>query len=101
MSNVNHDDHQPAPSLTEQQQRRPLVELLLLAAPTIAQMSSYTLMQSATRWLLPQVGAPEAAAAGPAGLTSFSVVGFGSGSLLAVTARTSKAFGRKKDEAAE
>src|SRR5688572_14296451 len=99
-NNVNDDNHQPAPSLTEQQQRRPLAELLLLAAPTIAQMASYTLMQFADRWMLARVGDLEAAAAGTAGITFFAVIGFGFGVLLVVNTLVSQAFGRKDDAAA-
>ena len=46
--------------------RRPLVVLLFLAAPTVAQMASYTLMQFTDRWMLARVGDLEAAAAGTA-----------------------------------
>jgi MATE family multidrug resistance protein len=92
-------DEQLAPSLT-QQQRRPIVELLLLAAPTVAQMASYTLMQFGDRWMLARVGDLEAAAAGTAGLAFFSVIGFGFGVLLVVNTLVSQAFGRKDNAAA-
>src|ERR671915_396920 len=78
----------PAPA------RRPLVELLLLAAPTVAQMASYTLMQFADRWMLAFVGDREAAAAGTAGLTFFCFLGFGFGVLLVVNTLASQSFGR-------
>src|SRR5687768_9843902 len=94
-NNVNDNNHQPAPSLTEQQQRRPLAELLLLAAPTIAQMASYTLMQFTDRYMLARVGDLEAAAAGTAGITYFAVIGFGFGVLLVVDTLVSQSFGRK------
>src|SRR5688500_10515862 len=68
--------------------RWPIVELLVLAAPTVAQMSSYTLMQFTDRWMLGRIGGTEgtlqAAAAGTAGITFFAVIGFGFGVLLVV-----------------
>jgi multidrug resistance protein, MATE family len=81
-------------------QHRPLVELLLLAAPTVAQMASYTLMQFADRIMLAKVGDLEAAAAGTAGIAFFSVLGFGFGVLLVVNTLASQAFGRGDNRAA-
>ncbi|MGB7161253.1 MAG: MATE family efflux transporter [Tepidisphaeraceae bacterium] len=75
-------------------QRRPIVELLLLAAPTIAQMASYTVMQFADRWMLAKVGHLEATAAGTAGLAFFCVLGFGFGVLFVVNTLVSQSFGR-------
>ncbi len=74
--------------------RRPLVELLLLALPTVAQMASYTLMQFADRWMLARVGEVPAAAAGTAGITFFCVLGFGFGVLLVINTFVSQAMGR-------
>jgi MATE family multidrug resistance protein len=75
--------------------RLPIVELLLLAGPTIAQMASYTVMQFADRWMLASVGDLEAAAAGTAGITYFAVIGFGFGVLLIVNTLASQSFGRE------
>ena len=79
--------------------RWPIVELLVLAAPTVAQMSSYTLMQFTDRWMLGRIGGAEgtlqAAAAGTAGITFFAVIGFGFGVLLVVNTLVSQSFGRK------
>ena len=36
--------------------RRPIVELLMLAGPTVAQMASYTVMQFIDTWMLAHVG---------------------------------------------
>lgn len=74
--------------------RLPIVELLLLAGPTIAQMASYTVMQFADRWMLARVGDLEAAAAGTAGITYFAVIGFGFGVLLIVNTLASQSYGR-------
>src|SRR5688500_2163280 len=76
-------------------QRRPIVELLTLALPTVAQMASYTLMQFTDRWMLAKVGDLEATAAGTAGITFFCVLGFGYGVLLVVNTLVSQAFGRR------
>ena len=81
--------------LGQARQRRPIVELLVLAAPTVAQMASYTVMQFADRWMLALVGDLEAAAAGTAGLMFFSFLGFGFGTLLVVNTLASQSFGRK------
>lgn len=76
-------------------EHRPLVELLLLAAPTVAQMASYTLMQFADRYMLAIVGDVEAGAAGGAGMVFFSVLGFGFGIMMVVNTLVSQAFGRE------
>jgi MATE family multidrug resistance protein len=72
----------------------PIVELLVLAAPTVAQMASYTLMQFTDRYMLSRVGDLEAAASGTGGITYFAVIGFGFGVLLVVNTLCSQAFGR-------
>ncbi|HEV2295095.1 MAG TPA: MATE family efflux transporter [Tepidisphaeraceae bacterium] len=79
----------------QQPHRLPIVELLLLAGPTIAQMASYTVMQFADRWMLARVGDLEAAAAGTAGITYFSVIGFGFGVLLIINTLASQSYGRQ------
>ncbi len=75
--------------------RRPIVELLVLAGPTIAQMVSYTLMQFIDRWMLSFVGDVEATVAGSAGMAFFSVLGFGFGVQFIVNTLASQAYGRK------
>lgn len=75
--------------------RRPIVELLMLALPTVAQMASYTFMQFADRWMLAQVGDWEATAAGTAGLTYFCFLGFGFGVIMIVNTLVSQSFGRE------
>ncbi len=76
-------------------EQRPIVELLALAAPMVAQMASYTMMQFADRLMLARVGDLEAAAAGTAGIAYFSLLGFGFGVLLVVNTLASQAFGRQ------
>lgn len=82
-------------------QRRPLVELLILAAPTVAQMASYTVLQFVDTWMLArwQVlrGLPHdvaATAAGNAGMFAFSIVSFGTGMLWLVNTLVSQHYGR-------
>src|SRR5437867_8364386 len=75
-------------------QRRPIVELLLLAAPTIAQMASYTVMQFADTYMLSRVGDAEATAAGLGGMAAFSVISFGFGVVMVVNTLVSQTFGR-------
>jgi MATE family multidrug resistance protein len=76
--------------------QRPLVELLLLAGPTIAQMASYTAMQFADTWMLSTLGVNEPTAAGNGGLFAWSIIGFGVGVLVCVNALVSQHFGRKE-----
>jgi MATE family multidrug resistance protein len=71
-----------------------VVELLLLAAPTIAQMASYTVMQFADTYMLSRVGDAEATAAGLGGMAAFSLISFGVGVLMVVNALVSQSFGR-------
>jgi MATE family multidrug resistance protein len=76
--------------------RRPIVELLLLAGPTVAQMISYTAMQFADTWMLSTLGVKEPTAAGNGGLFAWSIIGFGVGVLICVNALVSQSFGRKE-----
>src|SRR5437868_4390777 len=84
---------------TEHQQakrtRGPVIELLVLAAPTVAQMASYTVMQFIDTLMLSHVGAAPATAAANSGLFSFSIIGFGIGVLWVVNTLVSQSFGRK------
>lgn len=75
--------------------QRPTLELLSLAAPTIAQMASYTVMQFCDTWMLSLVGVAEATAAGLAGLVVFTVMSFGVGCLMVVNTLVSQSFGRE------
>ncbi len=69
-------------------------ELLLLAAPTVAQMASYTIAQFTDTVMLARVGTVPATAAANAGLFAFSVISFGVGVLLVVNTLVSQAFGK-------
>ena len=74
--------------------RGAIVELLMLAAPTVAQMASYTLMQFIDTLMLSHVGKTEATAAANSGLLALSIVSFGIGVLWVVNTLVSQAFGR-------
>src|SRR5882762_10427276 len=80
---------------TLQPTRRPIVELMQLAGPTIAQMASYTVMHFIDTLMLSRVGDDAAAAAGSAGMFSFTLISFGFGVLMFVNALVSQSFGRK------
>jgi MATE family multidrug resistance protein len=86
-------DHPSQP--LEGPRRRPLAELLLLAGPTVAQMSSYTLMQFADTWMLSKLGEAEAAAVGNSGMFAFTVISLGMGVLFMVNALVSQSYGRR------
>ncbi len=74
--------------------RGPMVELMYLAAPTVAQSVSYTVMQFIDTWMLSRLGYEAPTAAGSAGLLAFSVICFGFGMLLVVNTLASQSFGR-------
>ena len=86
---------EPRENTTSVPARRPVVELLSLAAPTVAQMASYTLMQFLDTLMLSRVGTTEATAAANSGLLAFSIISFGMGVLWVVNTLVSQSFGRK------
>jgi MATE family multidrug resistance protein len=75
--------------------KHPLRELMKLAAPTIAQMASYTIMHFIDTLMLSRVGDDAAAAQGTAGMFSFTFISFGFGVLMMVNALVSQSFGRR------
>jgi len=84
-------DHQPPPS--DSSQPSPLRELLTLAAPTVVQMASYTLMQFIDTWMLHFLGENAPTAAANSGMMVFSVLGFGMGVMWIVNTIASQHFG--------
>src|SRR5207302_6752617 len=76
--------------------RSPLVELLYLAMPTVAQMASYTLMQFINTWQLSRLGTDEPTATGNAGIISFAIMCFGVGVLFLVNTLVSQHYGRRE-----
>ncbi len=74
--------------------RRPIVEMLSIALPTVAQMASYTVMQFIDTWMLSRLGEAAATAASNSGILAFSFIGFGVGTLVLVNALVSQNFGR-------
>ena len=84
--------------LETQPSRRPIVELLALALPTIAQMASYTAMQFAdTLQLAIGAGDTAATAAGLAGFMVFCVQGWCFGALMCVNTLVSQSVGAGKN----
>jgi MATE family multidrug resistance protein len=79
--------------------RRPIIELLYLAGPTIAQMVSYTLMQFIDTAMLSHVGThvDEPTAATNAGLFAFAVISLGMGTLFIVNTLVSQKYGARED----
>lgn len=86
----------PSSALTDKR-RSPIVELLLLAGPTVAQMASYTLMQFLDTWMLSHLGrgVDEPTAASNSGMFAFSAISLGMGVLWVVNTLVSQSFGRK------
>src|SRR5688572_30105128 len=87
-------DNKVLPYETPTPSKRPIVELFSLAAPTIAQMASYTVMQFADSLQL-AMGAGDAAAtaAGMAGFMVFTSMSLGWGALLVVNTLVSQSVG--------
>lgn len=79
---------------TPAKSRSAIGELLFLAAPTIAQMMSYTVMQFTDTYMLSLVGHVEAAAAGMSGIISFALISIGFGVVMVVNTLVSQAYGR-------
>lgn len=75
--------------------RSPILELLALATPTVAQMGSYTLMQFIDTLMLSRVGETQATAASNSGMLAFSIISFGVGVLWVINTLVSQAFGRE------
>lgn len=78
---------------------RPLWELLSLAAPTVAQMASYTVMQFTDTYMLSRVGNLEATAAGQSGMLAFTIISLGFGVMLVVNTLVSQSAGRGDNRA--
>lgn len=76
--------------------KRPLVELMSLALPTIAQMSSYTIMQLIDRKFVSELGTQAAAAAMNAGMIAFSFIAFGFGVTAVVNSLVSQRYGEQR-----
>lgn len=76
--------------------RRPIVELLSLALPTVAQMASYTIMQFIDTWMLSRLGDVAATAASNSGILAFSIVSFGMGTVVLVNTLVSQNFGARR-----
>lgn len=75
-------------------ERRPSVELILLALPMIAQFSSYVVLQFTDTYMLSRVGDMAATAAGQSGQFVWSIVALGFGCLLVVNTLASQSYGR-------
>ncbi len=81
-------------AIIEEEPRSPLVELLLLALPTVAQMASYTIMQFIDTLILSRLGATPPTAASNSGILVFSPIALGMGILVLVNTMVSQNFGR-------
>lgn len=86
MSTVLHSPALPA--------RSPVVEVLVLAGPTVAQMASYNVMQLIDTWMLAQLGTDAATTAANAGMIVFAALAVGLGVLSLVNSLVSQSFGR-------
>ena len=82
---------------------RPLVELVKLAAPTVAQMASYTAMGFIDTLIVSRYAGPAdvtpTTAAANGGLVAFAIISLGMGVMFVVNTLVSQAFGRGDDRA--
>lgn len=76
------------------QPRRPIVELLVLGTPTVAQQLSYTLMQFIDTWMLAFLGKHAPTAAANSGLLAFTFICLGIGVLWVVNTLVSQNYGQ-------
>jgi MATE family, multidrug efflux pump len=79
--------------------RGAISELFFLAAPTVAQMASYTVMQFIDTWMLSRPsggGGLAATAAANSGILAFAMISFVSGVLILVNTLVSQSFGRRE-----
>jgi multidrug resistance protein, MATE family len=88
--------HASTSQLPTQHEHRPIVEMLLLAGPTVAQMASYTVMQFVDTYFVATLGPGAGAAVGNAGAWSFAGVSFGFGIVVLVNSLASQMFGAKR-----
>lgn len=72
----------------------PIIELLALALPTVAQMASYTAMNFTDTWMLSKLGDVQATASGNASLFGFALISVGFGTMWVVNTLVSQAYGR-------
>ena len=86
-------------SVTPDRPRSPILELLRLAGPTVAQMASYTVMQFIDIWMLSRVGDAAATAASNAGMFAFAAISLGFGVLMLVNTLVSQSFGQGRLDA--
>ena len=87
-----------AESPAESPNRRPIVELTLLALPTVLQMFAYTVEQFTDTLMLARIDDLHATACGYSGGVVFCVISFGFGVLMLVNALVSEAYGARRHE---
>lgn len=81
--------------------RSPLLEMLVIAAPTVATMTSYTAMQFVDKWMVSQIEPPDAvyvAAQGNGGLVAFVPIAIIMGLLQVINTYVSQNYGAGRPE---
>jgi MATE family multidrug resistance protein len=91
-----------APNLAPKAERSPLVELLAIAAPVVATMASYTLMQFVDKLMVSRIGPDPiyVGAQGNGGLCSFVPIAVAMGLLTVINTFVSQNLGAKTPERA-
>jgi MATE family multidrug resistance protein len=92
----------PTPTPALDAQRSPLAELLSIAAPVVATMTSYTLMQFVDKLMVSRIGPDPiyVGAQGNGGLTSFVPIAIAMGMLTVINTYVSQNLGAKTPERA-
>lgn len=93
--------HPPAPpSATPAPDPRPIAELLRVAGPTVATMTSYTLMQFVDKWLVSRIGPDPVyvGAQGNGGLCAWVPISIAMGLLTVINTYVSQNMGAGKPE---
>jgi MATE family multidrug resistance protein len=79
-------------------QRRPIVEMARIAVPTVATMTSYTLMTFTDKWLVSHLGPDFVGAQGNGGLSSWVIISVAQGLLTLVNTFVAQNLGAGKPE---
>lgn len=89
------------PGVSGDSSRSPLLEMLIIAAPTVATMTSYTAMQFVDKWMVSRIHPPDAvyvAAQGNGGLIAFVPIAIVMGLLQVINTYVSQNYGAGRPE---
>lgn len=88
----------PTPSQSGAVENRPFVEMARIALPTVATMTSYTLMTFVDKWLVSHLGPDYVGAHGNGGLAAWLPISLAHGALMIVNTFVAQNLGAGKPE---